>query len=939
MKKKKGHKGLILIAVIVVILSVFLSLIEFITDWEWFREVGYTSVFFKELLTKIEMGVPVFIVVTLLIFVYLTMLRKSYFQKIASKENTNMKLLKGITWGLSAVFGLFIAVTSTQNLWYSFLQFKNSTDFGIKDPVFNLDIAFYIFKLDFLDELDELVIAAVIGFAILTALYYIIVLAVRTPDFFEEKPKEEETVEFNPNDPLGALKKKFSNGVGTRQLDRSNITELLKIASGKVALLGFIFFIMLAIDFLLSQFQLLQSHTGVVYGAGYTDIHVTLWQLRILMGFSVVSAFLFVFAMLKKKYKSLLVIPAIYLVIALGGSGISYLVQDFVVSPDELNKESLYIERNIEYTQYAYGLSDVTVKDFPADNTLTAKDIIDNAETMENIRINDFDPAQQFYNQTQSIRQYYTFFDVDNDRYMVNGEYTQTFLTAREIDESKISDTWLNQHLKYTHGYGVALSRVDKVTASGQPDVLIGNIPPESSVSEIKITRPEIYFGELTNNYVIVGTNEEEFDYPDGSSNAYTKYEGTAGIRLDFLNRIMFAMREGSLKLFTSTNISSNSKIIINRNIVSRVKRIMPYLSYEGDPYLVIDDGKLYWMMDAYTKSANYPYSEPFRGSGVNYIRNSIKVVVDAYNGDVRFYVVDDADPMALTLQKIFPVLFKNMSDMPKGLQSYVRYPNELFEIQANVYAKYHMEDTAVFYQSEDLWDIGNETYDTGVVKIEANYYIAKLPGEKEAEFFNSIPFTPKSKKNMTALLIARNDGANYGELVLYQFPKSRTIYGTEQIEAQIDQNTKISQDFSLWTSAGTKYRRGNLFVIPINTSILYVEPVYLEAQNSSIPEVKRIIVAYNDQIAYGETLSDCLVQIFGKEVLGENDDPETDDPDVDPDDPVVDPTDDTNQELINKALDAYNNAVSAQKNGDWASYGKYIDELSKYLNELASRN
>ena len=691
---------------------------------------------------------------------------------------------------------------------------------------------------------------------------------------------------------------------------------------------------MLGINFFLRQFDLLHAHTGAVYGAGFTDVNITLWMLRILCVLSVLSAILFVVHMSKKNYKKLLSVPVLMIVVGLVGTGAAYLVQNFVVSPDEINKESEYLARNIEYTQYAYGLDDVNVKPFAADNTLTYKDINENTETINNIRVNDFDPAKQFYNQTQSIRQYYTFNDVDVDRYMINGKYTQTFLTAREIDESKRgNDSWLNSHLKYTHGYGVALSRVDKVTASGQPDVLIGNIPPVSSVEEIQIDRPEIYFGELSNDYIIVGTNEKEFDYPDGDSNKYTTYEGDAGIKMNFLNRVLFSIREGSLKMFTSSNIDSSSRIIINRNVMDRVRTIMPYLSYEDDPYMVTVDGKLYWMIDAYTLSSYYPYSESYGEGSVNYIRNSVKVVVDAYNGDVNFYIVDEKDPIAATFAKIYPTLFKSFDQMPESLKAHIRYPNNLFQIQASVYGKYHMEDVNVFYQKEDVWDIASEIYGMEKQQMKPNYYIAKLPGEDKAEFFNSLPFTPKSKQNMTALMVARNDGDNYGQLVLYQFPKSRTIYGPEQIEAQIDQNTEISKEFSLWNSSGTKYRRGNMFIIPINTSVLYVEPVYLEAQNSSIPEVKRIIMAYDDEIAYEETLAECLVSLFGDGaedgVSGQG---------------TGEPSDDGQQssgemsqsELIAAAAAAYENATEAQKKGDWAGYGKYMDELEKYLNKLA---
>ena len=960
-KAKFERKISLILMGIILVLVLFLAMIQFITDFMWFKEMGYTDVFFKQLVTQLTVGVPTFAVVTVLVQVYLTHLKKTYFAKIASSEETNLKGLKKTTIILSVVFGAIATFMAVSQLWFEILKFANSTDFDLADPLFNFDISFYIFRLEFLKEMNEILIGVIIGFVALTIIYYIILMTVRTPDVFKEEAPQAEaaagagderhTAGTNPfgggnnngangSEPFSKFAEAFGGKMfqqkqakPKRQFDDNNFKQLLKIASGKISLLGFIFFIMLGINFFLRQFDLLHAHTGAVYGAGFADVNVTLWMLRILCVLSVLAAILFVVQMRKKNYKKLLSVPVLMIVVGLVGSGAGYLIQNLVVSPDEINKESAYLARNIEFTQYAYQLDDVDVKAFAADNTLTYKDINDNTETINNIRINDFDPAQQFYNQTQSIRQYYTFNDVDVDRYMINGKYTQTFLTAREIDESKRgNDSWLNTHLKYTHGYGFALSRVDKVTASGQPDVLIGNIPPESTVEEIQIERPEIYFGELSNDYIIVGTDEKEFDYPDGESNKYTTYEGDAGIKMNFFNRILFSIREGSLKMFTSSNIDSNSKIIINRNVMERVRTIMPYLNYENDPYMVTVDGKLYWMIDAYTSSSYYPYSEPYGEENINYIRNSVKVVVDAYNGDVDFYIVDSEDPIATTFAKIYPTLFKSFDQMPEGLKAHIRYPNYLFQIQASVYGKYHMEDVNVFYQKEDVWDIASEIYGMEKQQMQPNYYIAKLPGEEKAEFFNSLPFTPKSKQNMTALMVARNDGDNYGQLVLYQFPKSRTIYGPEQIEAQIDQNTEISKEFALWNSSGTKYRRGNMFIIPINTSVLYVEPVYLEAQNSSIPEVKRIIMAYNDEIAYEESLAECLVSLFGDGAeegvneagTGESLNGEQTSEEM------------SQAELIAAAAAAYENAVEAQKKGDWASYGKYMDELEKYLNKLA---
>lgn len=969
--EKLEKKVSIIILIVVVAASLFLTLVGFISDFMWFKEMGYVAVFFTQLVTQLKVGIPTFIIVTGLVMLYLHHLRKSYFAKIASSEATDMKKLNRTTNWLAVAFGVVATVMSVTNLWFEILKFANSTDFDITDPLFSFDISFYLFKLEFLSQLNEILIGVIVGFVILTIVYYIILMTVRTPDVFKEEPvqgaetaedsEERYTGNANPfggnpfgDNPFGGnnannakdpFSKIFESLTGKKvnarpikpkkQFDDGNFRQLMNIASGKITILGFIFFIMLAINFFLRQFDLLHAHTGVVYGAGFTDVNITLWMYRILCGLAILSAIMFIVQMGRKKYKSLLTVPVIMILVGLVGTGAGMLIQNFVVSPDEINKESQYLERNIQYTQYAYQLDDVDIKAFAADNKLTASDINANVETINNIRINDFDPAQQFYNQTQSIRQYYTFHDVDVDRYMINGKYTQTFLTAREIDENKIDTSWLNRHLKYTHGYGATLSRVDKVTSSGQPDVLIGNIPPESEVKEIEITRPEIYFGELSNEYIVVNTDEKEFDYPDGQSNKYTMYEGKAGIKLNFFNRVLFSIKEGSLKLLVSSNIDSDSKIIVYRNVIDRVRKIMPHLSYEADPYMVAVDGKLYWMMDAYTTSSYYPYSEPIDGNtgSTNYIRNSVKVVVDAYNGDTNFYVVDEKDPIATTFQKIYPTLFKSFDEMPEGLKSHIRYPNYLFEIQASVYAKYHMEDVNVFYQREDMWDIASEIYGMEKKQMTPNYYIAKLPGEQKAEFFNSIPFTPKSKQNMTALMVARNDGENYGQLVLYQFPKSRTIYGPEQIEAQIDQNTEISKEFSLWSSAGTKYRRGNMFIIPINTSILYVEPVYLEATNSSIPEVKRIIVAYNDKIAYEETLADCLISLFGTKAQKGVSGSETTTPSQSGGEDSA--ANMSARQLAELVQEYFTKAQNAQKNGDWAKYGEYLDKMEEYLNEL----
>ena len=953
-KEKKKRTGLRVIIAIVIILGLFLSLIGFITDFMWFRELGYVSVFFTKLFTQIKIGVPTFVVVTFLAYIYLKFLKRGYFIKVSSDEPVNHGRLNLISWGLAAAYGAITTFFTVTKLWFDFLQFINSTSFGKKDPLFDMDISFYAFKLDFIEEVNQIVLVLLIAFAVLTVIYYSILLTVRTPKIFEEKAQavdeEEEQSQAqggagngfdNLNGMFGKFTEAFTGKAGDgfkrpsrprKSFDNQNLKMLVSIAEKQLIIVGVLFFLMVGVNFFLKQYDLLFGSTGAVHGAGFTDVNITLWMYRIIMVLAVFAAVGFAVGISRRHIKPAVVAPIIMIIIGVAGTGAALVVQNLVVTPDEINKESRYLERNIEYTQTAYGLNDVNKKEFAASNDLTGEDISNNDETISNIRINDYEPAKTFYNQTQSIKQYYSFNDVNVDRYNINGEYTQTFLSAREIDENSINDTWLNKHLKYTHGYGITLSRVDKITASGQPDMLIGGIPPVSDVDEIKITRPEIYYGELTNNYVLTNTSEEEFDYPDGNENKYTTYEGDAGIKLNPLNRFMFAVKERSLKLLVSGNVKSSSKILINRNIKERVKQIMPYLEYDKSPYMVTVDGKLYWIIDAYTYTNRYPYSEPFSDtSDTNYIRNSVKVVIDAYNGTTDYYIVDDTDPIAQNFKKIYPDLFKDIKDMPEGIKAHIRYPSTLLNIQAQVYQRYHMNDVKVFYQNEDLWQISSEIYGTEEQAMSPNYYIMKLPGEDSAEFVNSIPFTPKDKKNLMGLFVARNDGGNYGELILYQMPKSQTVYGPMQIEAQIDQNTEISKEFSLWNSSGSKYSRGNMFVVPIEDSLLYIEPVYLEATNSSIPEVKRVIVVYGDNIAYEATLAEALNSMFGEGSAYEREDSGNTDTTSGGNGDELSQT-----EIIKRAQDAFDNAQNAQKNGDWAKYGEYLNELDKYLNMLS---
>ena len=883
-KTRNGKKGVaIIVAIIVAAIGISVALTGFITDWMWFKEVGYVSVFFTEIATKLKLGIPAFLITGALSLGFLSLLKKNFLKKNEfTIQEENKKRIKIVMWVIAAVFSLLVSISLIGSLWFEILKYLNASEFNLADPLFNKDIGFYIFQLEFLEEVSGFAARFAILLLALTVIFYLILLSYsKTPAQTSEASSESDTVDFEYNDITNGIienpkmfnfdPKKFAGRFGQGGPSsgdfKTKLHALLGVASGEIIILGVLFFIAIAVRFYLMQFDLLYGGTGVAYGAGYTDIKVTLTIYKIIQIVSLIAAAMLVVAIKRRKILIGVIAPAAIVVLIVVQGPLSGLVQNLIVSPDEINKEREYIGYNIDYTRSAYDLADITVKDFAPQDSLTKTDVLNNMETFSNIRINDFEPAEQFYNQTQSIRSYYTFNDVDVDRYNVNGEYTQVFLSAREIDQARVEDNWLIRHLKYTHGYGITLSRVDKVTSSGQPDMLIDSIPPVSEIPEIKITRPEIYYGESTDEYVIVKTDEQEFDYPSGESNVYCSYEGSGGIKLNLFNKALFAVREGSLKLLVSGNINSDSRIMIYRDIMTRASKIAPFLRYDNAPYMVVnDEGRLFWILDAYTSSEYYPYSEPYmEGSDTNYIRNSIKIVVDAYNGDIDFYIVDENDPIATTLAKIYPGLFQSLDQMPEDLQKHLQYPNALFNIQASVYMKYHMTDEEVFYQSEDLWAIAKEYYGQSEAILNPINFIMKLPGESKAEFISSIPYTPNGKSNMTGILIARSDGDKYGELVLYRLPKDRIIYGPAQIEAQINQDAEISKEFSLWNNSGATYSRGNLFVFPVEDSIIYAEPIYMESSSSSLPEVKRVVMYYGDKVAYESTLAECLNTLFGE--------------------------------------------------------------------------
>ncbi|MFH1737110.1 MAG: UPF0182 family protein, partial [Actinomycetota bacterium] len=709
-----------------------------------------------------------------------------------------------------------------------------------------------------------------------------------------------------------------------------------------ISSLGAVICVMFALGFRLLQYGLLYSSRGVAFGASYTDVHVELPVYWILAVVSLITAALFLANIYFKSWR----LPAIGLGILISalvviGGIYPAIVQQYQVAPNEIAMEKPYIKRNIQFTRLAYGLDKIKSRPYTVSTDLTAAVVEDNRDTVDNIRLWDWKPVLKTYNQLQAMRLYYDFNDVDIDRYTLGSKYTQVTLAARELNTAQLPDTaktWLNQHIVYTHGYGVVMNPVNRVSTEGLPDLIVKNIPPRSDV--LAIDRPEIYFGELTNDYVFVDTKTAEFDYPKGDKNQYTSYKGKAGIPLSFFSRLMFAARFSSLQMFVSSTLTADSKVLFRRNISERTDAIAPFLYYDNDPYIVVAPGpggsgssgknRLYWIYDAYTTTSMYPYSRPFQSSGLNYIRNSVKVVVDAYDGTTDFYIVDEKDPLAKTYAKIFPKLFKPASAMPASLKKHWRYPEDLFSIQASMYATYHMLDPQVFYNKEDTWQVAKETVSSGTPQAMAPYYmIMRLPGETEAKFRLITPFTPKNKNNMVAWLSAGCDSADYGRLFVYTFGKERLVFGPLQIEARINQDPTISQFLTLVSQRGSTVSKGPLLVIPLGGSLIYVQPLYIQAEQSELPELKRVFVSYGDKVVMTVSFAEALNQLFGVNA------PVTTAPSATTGQPAATGGAADVNALIDSAVAHYNKAIEAQKNGDWTTYGLELKLLEDALNKL----
>ena len=882
-------------------LGVVVQVVPLYTDWLWFQEVGYEGVFTTILGLRGGLFTAVAIAVLVFLWANLTFAARTA-QPDVYWELEDQLGLPGrvvieplIRRFLPVVLGLVSLASGLRAsaAWETVLAWTNAVPFGTSDPIFGRDLGFFVFTLPFWRLVHGWATALVVVTILLTLLLYVLqrsfVLTSRGPRL----------------------------AAGAR-------THLLLLASLVLALK--------AVGFWLDRFELLFSSRGVVFGASYTDVHASLPFLGVLAVLASLCAGACLVQVMRPGLRLVaggLVVLAAAWVLGLGAY--PAFLQRFRVAPNELAAERPYLEHSIRMTRQAYGLDRIEEREFPADETLDARALERNDATIKNIRLWDYRPLLRTYGQLQEIRTYYKFVDVDNDRYTVGGEYRQLMLSPRELSHQHLQGgrNWINEHLTYTHGYGVVVGPVNRVTVEGLPEFLVKDIPPQSTGGFPAITRPEIYYGEVSNEYALVRTRSQELDYPAGDQNVYTTYRGVGGIPIGTrLRQAAFAIRLGELKILLSNDLTAESRIMIYRTVSERVQRITPFVRFDRDPYLVITDaGRLVWMLDGYTATDRYPYSDPVRGIG-NYVRNSVKVTIDAYDGRVTFYLADPSDPIVQVFARAFPAVFQPLDRMPPDLRAHIRYPEDFFAIQARKYATFHMEDPQVFYNKEDLWAVPRRTIEGRDREMEPYFTIMRLPGEKREEFILLTLFNPARRDNMIAWLAGRSDPANYGRLVVYNFPKQKLVYGPRQIDARIDQDPIISQQLALWNQRGSTVIRGSLLAIPIDQSLIYVQPLYLAAsEQGALPELRRVIVAYGNAIAMEPTLEQSLARIFGGRVPGGAPPPTADRPAAEGSADV--------RTIGKRAWEIWTRAQDALRRGDWTAYGAEQKRLEETLRAL----
>ncbi len=900
------HRAIVLIGVAILVLLVFAgtpAAAAFLADWYWYSALGLERVFATQLVTKLVLGTVVTVIASAFLYINLRFPLRGVApdplivplrgRQPSVDLNRVMRLAM---LPIAILLGLLVGAT-TSGAWLAVQRFLHATDFGMTDPVFGRDIGYYVFTLPVLSGGIGLVTGlAILALVLTTPLY----LLRRDVVVFHRRVTVEPEAQLH----LGGLL--------------------------ALVLVSFAFRV-----FLVDIPSLLYATTGPFVGAAFADLSTKLPALRVAGVVAALGAAVVLWGAARRRLVpyALLAFGA-YIGVGILGSLTAASIQRLVVIPNELVKEAPQLERHIAATRAAWDLDRVTVRELSGESQLTRQDIEANAATIRNVRLWDRDPLLQTFGQLQEIRTYYDFVSVDDDRYWIDGEYRQVLLSPRELNSASLpTRTFINERFVFTHGMGLTLGPVNQVTEEGLPVLFIQDLPPSSNVS-LDVTRPGIYYGELSNDWVFVNTRQREFDYPSGEGNVYTNYDGTGGVAVSsLLRQAVLSIHFRSLKVLLSGYITRDSRVMYHRRVRERAQKALPFLLWDGDPYVVITErGELKWILDAYTASDRYPYAQPIRG-GMNYMRNSVKVVIDAYHGTVDAYIADPDDPIVQTYDRVFPGVFQPLDALPTDLRAHLRYPEDLFRIQTALYATYHMSEPEIFYHREDEWQIPAAGRNEMSRDPFLRHIVMKLPTEGQEEFIIMTPFTPRQKDNLSAWMVARNDGEHLGELVVYQFPRQRLVFGPTQVGNRIDQDTEVSRQISLWDQRGSQVIRGNLLVIPIEESLIFVQALYLRAEGGRIPELKRVIVAYQNQVVMEETLEEGLERLFGGEVTVAAE-PRAALVETQPASGVT-----TLEELITQAAESYDRALAAQRSGDWARYGEEMRRVGELLRQLRERS
>jgi uncharacterized membrane protein (UPF0182 family) len=899
--KQFGKRTGMVAGMIFVLLLIVFSGFRWVTNYVWMDTLNFGEVYLTIFSSKIVLGASGFILFAVVTYFSLWWIRRSYVSHFGPEHLPPGFPGKKVGNWLMLIGAILIGALGSSIVqgigWEPALKMLKHVSFGKTDPYFGMDVSFYMFVLPFIKFAIYVLLGLSIFFLLLEIGMY--------------------------------------SAFNMYRMNRS-----AQIHMGVT--LAFIGLLLAGIHVLAPYDTLLTDNVNifqksVVSGLSYTDKLINIPKAYVLAAVAIIAAIWMIIVLVKGKLHAILVPVVMYIAFVILGQGASIITQSFIVSPNEFAKEKPYLEHNLNFTRAAYDLDKIEEKENPGNDTLSEDLIKRNQLTIDNVRLNDSRPLLDVYNQLQTFRTYYKFNGMDIDRYRIDGKYEQVFIGARELSTEDLpsqAQTWVNRTLRYTHGYGVAMSHVNKVTKEGQPEYMMKNIPTEG-VLDVK--RPQIYFGEEDYPNVVVNSKVDEFDYPTGDENKSSRFEEKSGIPLKGLNKFLFALDEGSFRMLVSDQLTKESQLLATRNIMDRVKRIAPFFQYDDDPYIFVrEDGTLAWMMDAYLTGERYPYSEPHAGNE-NYIKNAVKVVIDAYSGEVNFYVAEPDDPLLQTYQQIFPDLFT--TDVPDDIRAHFRYPENLFNIEANMYGTYHMSNLEIFYNREDYWQSPTEKYFDEDIEMEPYYITMTLPDHDEEEFVLMKPYTPKKRQNMISWIGVRNDGEHYGEKVVYRFPKQKNIYGPQQIENRINQDSHISQQMNLWSQGGSKVIRGNLLAIPIEDTVLYVEPIYIESSNkTSLPEVKQVIMAYGEQIVMEETFDQALDKILSvvdpdadasDKDKGKNKE-ETDQKEGEEEtEPILEAQE--KLEEISTLFEDYRNAMA---DGKWEKAGEIMEEIEGKLND-----